>query len=662
MNQSKSFLALLQTSFVIFLFHCVGWNRLLADWPQFGGPSRNFHFDETNDSPMTNIPPWQAVLQRGDHAPIIRGQQILTSEIDFAADGTDAHRVSSRDLATGELQWQQTFAERSFVTQDISDKYPVRPIATPCVAGDAIVTVGYGGSVRCIAWNDGACRWSRDLVQEFSAPPVQYGASSSPWSNNDLVVVACGGDQALLVAFQVHDGAVAWTAGKGPVSYASIIEMEMPSQPPIASESRIQCNRHLVYAAGDEVIAVNPNNGNLLWRYPYRNPGLTNAVTPISIGRGRLLIGGQGMQGVAMLQISVDPNGLYQVQEVWSNESLKPFYCNWIYVADQDMVVGFAGKTLFAVDGATGKALWQKRGWTDANLVSSSRGGYIVRGDGLAVRVEMDRQGLTLRGVSQAVRDRVWAPPVLAHGNLFVRGQRGLASIPLASFEKADRLPEGTDVSAMDAMYGASQERIQVLLDNAKVQNSDPFWKDYQSVVNDKSLELSERHYLSLLQVLKDRKLTKDAVRLSQDWSVRNPHSIVAWQQWMQCLELDGQRDLVKQSSSQRYVQVVFCVHVPSEKGDDVPALPVYITGNATELGNWRPDGLQLTRAADGSYRGVAWIPKGDLQFKATRGSWDREEVRADLRALSNRRQRIDDMRTIEFTVNAWKLPKKTSK
>ncbi len=47
-------------------------------------------------------------------------------------------------------------------------------------------------------------------------------------------------------------------------------------------------------------------------------------------------------------------------------------------------------------------------------------------------------------------------------------------------------------------------------------------------------------------------------------------------------------------------------------------------------------------------------VPKGDLQFKITRGSWDFVETRADGRSISNRRIRIGKEQQIEVEVAAF--------
>ncbi len=76
---------------------------LLSDWPQFGGPGRNFQVPSSTVSDQEAIQPWRVQLNGGDDCPVIAGDRVIVSEVDFAADGTDAHRFGvsgeQRDVA-----------------------------------------------------------------------------------------------------------------------------------------------------------------------------------------------------------------------------------------------------------------------------------------------------------------------------------------------------------------------------------------------------------------------------------------------------------------------------------------------------------------------------------------------------------------------------------
>lgn len=54
----------------------------------------------------------------------------------------------------------------------------------------------------------------------------------------------------------------------------------------------------------------------------------------------------------------------------------------------------------------------------------------------------------------------------------------------------------------------------------------------------------------------------------------------------------------------------------------------VFISGNQPMLGDWKADGLPLTRMDDNTWAATAIIdPKIPLEFKITRGTWETEAV-----------------------------------
>ena len=94
-------------------------------------------------------------------------------------------------------------------------------------------------------------------------------------------------------------------------------------------------------------------------------------------------------------------------------------------------------------------------------------------------------------------------------------------------------------------------------------------------------------------------------------------------------------------------------VRVPADTPED--AL-VFLAGSLPGVGNWRADGVQLTRAADGSYTGELAIAEGQpLVYKFTRGSWDTVETNADGSDRANRVTPADALPpAITATVARW--------
>ncbi len=595
---------------------------------------------------------WSVPLNEGDAAPVVSKGRVLVADAAFTPEGTDAHRVLCLDLETGNILWQTTYAIPTYATQDISAPYPVRPLASPCVAGNHVIQVDFGGTIHSLRFDDGSVAWERNLVTEFGAKPIQYGWSGRPWTDGEQVVVACGGDQALLIAFKVSDGSVLWTSGRGEASYTTpiLISEEVGTEIPRSS---------LVYAAGDELISIDPTSGQSRWTYRYPKSGLTNAVTPIATSKNELLIAGQGMGASTKIRIDAVSGYSDAIQKLWSNNKFNPFYCNWIWDPKQNLILGFAGKTLHAVDAESGRTLWQQRGWTDANVVPLESEWLIVRGDGVLARASVDAKGIQVKAVSTAVQDRVWAAPVVVGKSALVRGRSKLVRLDLEGFAPSMELPKGVEVTSMDAMYGEKPRAIQVLIDASQGKSGSLEWNDYESVVVNPSLRLSDADYEAILNGLRSNEQGELALRIAEDWYRRRPFSIPSVESRILLERELGDASVADRIAQERLTSVEFVVEVPIDTPDNAK---VYLAGNAEALGPWQPNQAEVTKSVDGRYRGRFRVPSGDLEFKFTLGSWDLEEVRADGRSISNRRLRIQQDATIDVKVQNWKSPQPAAK
>lgn len=634
-------------------------NLTVAQWNQFGGSEGDFRIEASELNGTGHA--WSIPLGASDSQSIVDGDRIFLTSADFTDEGLDATRVLCVDRKTGKMIWSKVFTENSFITQDISDRYPVRPLATPCVSVDSLVFVGFGGTVRCLNNADGTERWSHDLVREYNAEPIQYGFASSPWSDGKQVLVASGG-AATVLSFDLATGKELWRCGTGGASYCSFTKFQTVSGKPL-----------IIYAAQNELLGIEPNTGKIAWQYSYPQQGLTNAVTPLAVDKGKLLVGGQGFGGTRLLEVALKEDQSYEVQELWKSSRQQPFYCNWVQLQSQpNLVVGFSGKTLVVLDWTSGKIISQSRGWTDCNLVATPEAAIAVRGDGFLGKLTFtEGQPVLVSGCDQ-VRDRVWSAACFAKGNMIVRGRSALASIPLSELRADQALRDSSAITSMDAMYGGPVESIERLIGQASSASAAEFWQSYQAQLADISTPLSDGNYTAIIKALTTRDDINTALRVAADWCERQPQSIPAFQSKMELLRKLGREAEAKRDEAARMVEVEFIVKLASSNNITVPVSGIFVTGNAAQLGNWDGKGLALTRvksqqkdqqASDQPSGTQQWqvktlLPRGDLQFKFTGGSFESVEVRLDGRSISNRRYRVGAKNVIQAEIAGFKQAK----
>ncbi|MDH3268372.1 MAG: alpha/beta hydrolase-fold protein [Ignavibacteria bacterium] len=81
----------------------------------------------------------------------------------------------------------------------------------------------------------------------------------------------------------------------------------------------------------------------------------------------------------------------------------------------------------------------------------------------------------------------------------------------------------------------------------------------------------------------------------------------------------------------------------------------IYITGNDEQLGNWQPDSTELIRTEKGKWTKNFTFKKGKkLEFKFTRGSWEKEALNDDASVLPNYVIEVVNDSTIEIRINLW--------
>ena len=118
--------------------------------------------------------------------------------------------------------------------------------------------------------NTGKVLWSHDVMKEFGAPQDDRGYSPSPIAYRDTVIIPRGRQAgASVLAFNQKTGALAWKGGSFPVGAGSPILINVDGQD------------QLVISGADEMVGVDPTNGNVLWRHPHKTDWGLNISTPV---------------------------------------------------------------------------------------------------------------------------------------------------------------------------------------------------------------------------------------------------------------------------------------------------------------------------------------------------------------------------------------------
>jgi len=90
--------------------------------------------------------------------------------------------------------------------------------------------------------------------------------------------------------------------------------------------------------------------------------------------------------------------------------------------------------------------------------------------------------------------------------------------------------------------------------------------------------------------------------------------------------------------------------------GEGLPSdSKIFVTGNDDQLGNWRPDSIQLEKNEEGNWAKSFSFERGKkLEFKITRGSWETESLDDDGSVHENYMIEVLNDTTIHIKVNLW--------
>jgi outer membrane protein assembly factor BamB len=173
-----------------------------------------------------------------------------------------------------------------------------------------------------------------------------WGFGASPLIATDRVIVPSGGENSRgLLAFNRATGGLAWSIphGKNP-GYSSAV---------LATIGGV---RQVVIVAGDEVFAVTPNEGRLLWTMIGPDPTDITSNPLLVIPGDRVLYSTWNLSVMGKVTRSCES---FAAREVWRSPRVRAYNRPAIY--RDGLLYTFTGPQLLCIDAATGDVKWHER-------------------------------------------------------------------------------------------------------------------------------------------------------------------------------------------------------------------------------------------------------------------------------------------------------------
>jgi len=364
---------------------------------------------------------WRTNVGEGYASMAVVGDSLITLE---QRDTQEA--ITCYDTKTGQLKWKHAYEARFFEAMG-----GLGPRTTPTVVDGQVYSAGASGDVVCLDFWTGKPIWSRNLLEELEIPNVIWGISSSPLIYQNMVVVNVGGPAGDgLVALDRETGKTIWQA-EGTKEYTAEQSTSYAgySSPDVMTIRGVE---QIVMFDGFGLTSYEPLSGRRLWNYEHKNGAGVNAAQPILLDDGQhIFISASYGMGSALVDIQKKDDN-WTATKVWHDTRvLRSKFANAIYHSGH--VFGLDEGILMCIDPLTGDKRWKSGRYGHGQMLLTHELLVILAEDGTLNLVAADptefRQLATMTVLPNATK--VWNPPALADGIVYVRDHREMAAFDL---------------------------------------------------------------------------------------------------------------------------------------------------------------------------------------------------------------------------------------
>ena len=383
-----------------------------AYWTNFRGPNRDGLYLETDirtEWPDSGLEPlWSQPIGGGYASFVAAGGRAFTIE-----QRRDEEVVAAYDIETGVELWTRAWAGHF---QEMMGG--PGPRATPTWHDDRLYALGAAGVLVALEAATGNVVWKRDILADAGAFNLTWAMSGAPLVVDDMVIVQPGGrDGWSVAAYDRLTGDVVWHALDDVQSYTS---------PMAATLGGV---RQIVVVTAERVAGLRPEDGGLLWDYPWTVSMVPNIAQPLIVGDIRLFLSASYGKGAALIELT--PHGdRFRADTVWETHRMKNKFSSSVLI--DGYIYGLDDAILACIDATTGELMWKGGRYGYGQLLGTA--GHLVviteRGDLVLVRATPERHREVAR--FHAIDGKTWNVPAMAGGRILVRNATEMAAFDLS--------------------------------------------------------------------------------------------------------------------------------------------------------------------------------------------------------------------------------------
>lgn len=399
-------------------------SRISGEWPWFRGINLDAIWEDKTISlaPSWDAdgPPrlWSVPVGEGFAAAAIKDGRVYLIDYDREQE-QDVVRCLSLD--DGRDIWQFRYPNTVKRNHGMS-----RTI--PAVTGKYVITIGPKCHVACLDRETGENRWLIDMTERWGATVPPWYTGQCPLVDQNRLILAPGGPEALLVALDLETGKELWRT-PNPCNW----KMTHSSIVPIESHGR----KTYVYCASGGVVGVDASVGTILWETAEWKISLATVPAPLPLPNDRIFLCGGYDAGALMLQLKnegekIIPEVQFRLppEKFGSMQQTPVFFNGYIYgVREKD-------KQLVCLD------LEGNVQWASGSQYRFGLGPYMIA-NGLLLALDDDGTLTLAEATAEAfkplARAKVldghdcWGPMALVKGRLIIRSLTEMICLDLTS-------------------------------------------------------------------------------------------------------------------------------------------------------------------------------------------------------------------------------------
>lgn len=407
-----------------------------AQWPQWGGPNRNFTVetsglaDEWPEGGPKRL--WHRELGDG-YSAIVYDDGVLYTMYRKGRTSPEEFTIAL-NAKSGETMWEH--ANRApLMSSDDSGWGGQGPNSTPLVAQSRLYTVGSRSAVHCFAKETGEVIWKADLGDKLGIPMNRHvGYPCSPIVYKESIILPVYGEwpsgtapgsselsgKPTLVALDLSSGEILWTTDGFVVRESSPILITFEGQ------------EQLVCDTNGGIIGVDPGNGKVLWRYPQTG----SIVTPVWNGADLLFYTSGGDDAIGLVVKLTKEGGKTVPSELWVNRKIRIWQPTPVRIDDH--LFGSTSELMLGVNMLTGKRTWAKRGFPMASCVYGDGKLIILDQDGQLTLATATPENLTVHSQCRITERYSFTVPTLVGKTLYARDRKHIMALDLGKSTTED--------------------------------------------------------------------------------------------------------------------------------------------------------------------------------------------------------------------------------